>query len=179
MKTSIHNSKRKYEIPELIKEMPKDFSIFATMAEFKYVKTLIKDNHKEYMLSDLEETKNNHLSCFRIDIIDEEYLNWKVTINLTSKNEKNKKIVNILINFPKSYPFESPTIKKISRISDINIISSSGEILLDMIKHWNSSQSIEDVLEEIKEILIKNYNYNNINYLNKSNLNNKNKKIFI
>lgn len=179
IKTNIHNSKRKYEIPELIKEMPKNFSIFSTMAEFKYVKTLIKDNHKEYMLSDLEETKNHYLSCFRIDVIDEEYLNWKVTINLTSKNEKYKKIVNILINFPKNYPFESPIIKKISRISDINIISSSGEILLDTIKHWNSSQSISDVLGEIKEILIKNYNYNNINYSNKSNLNKKNKNIYI
>ena len=125
----IKNSKTKYEIPEFIKDMPKEFSIFATMKEYDYVKALIRDNHREYMLNDLKETKNHYLNCFKIDIIDKEYLNWKATINLTSKNKKYKKIVNIHINFPTTYPFESPIITRMSRISDINIFSSSGNLM--------------------------------------------------
>ena len=163
------NLKTKYEIPEYIREMPKNFSLFATMQEFAFIKNLIKNNLYDYILNELEEIKNNNSNCFAIELIDKENLNWKATINICCKDKKINKSVNIHINFPKTYPFDAPIIKVSSSITNNKLISNSGRVLLDTINKWNSSQSIIDVLREIKEIFLKLKNYSVINNENKNN----------
>jgi ubiquitin-protein ligase len=169
MKNHNGNLKAKYDIPEYIREMPKNFSLFATMQEFAFIKNLIKKNLYDYILNELEEMKNHDLNCFTIELIDKNNLKWKATINYCHKDKKYNKSISIHINFPRTYPFDAPIIKVLSSITEKKFISTSGQVLLDTIEKWNSSLSIIDVLGEIKGILLKIKNFSVINNKNENN----------
>ena len=97
--------------------------------------------------NDLDEIDKNPPSHVSAGIIHKtDIYNWEATIIGPSESPYAGGVFNLIIQFPKNYPFKSPKIKFITRIYHPNI-DNYGNICLDILTtKWSPALNISKLL---------------------------------